>query len=128
MKSHSTTPDPDVWEDWRELVNVTPSELRRFLSSEEGKQAGLSRGQAQSLGIKSGQESARWILKMIPLGRSSYGAAERNWSPTMWSWARRQNAFIRRMSGNKGPLLDKDGYATRKLTSLVLWGHDPFKK
>lgn len=117
-----------MWEEWRQLVNMTPRELESFLRSDEGKEAGLSRGQAKSLGIKSGQESARWILKMIPLGRRSYAAAERNWSPTMWTWARRQNAFIRRMRGNAGPLLDKDGFATRKLTSLLLWGHDPFKK
>jgi len=125
MRNYSTTPDRDVWEDWRELVNMTPRALESFLRSEEGREAGLSTSQARSLGIKSGQESARWILRMKPLGRT-YAQAEQNWTPTMWSWARRQNAFIRRMLGNRGPLI-RDGEATRKLTSLLVWGHDPYK-
>jgi hypothetical protein len=122
----SNKPDPEVWSDWRALVNMTSTQLRRFLDSDFGKIAGLSRAKAQQLGVKSGRESASWILKMKPLGRS-YRSAERNWSPAMWQWARRQNSFIRRMAANEGPLYGKDGSPTRLLLSLLVWGHDPEK-
>lgn len=126
MKQFSSSPDREVWEEWRELVNMTPAELRSFLETDDGKEAGLSRSEAASQGIKSGQESARWILKMKPKGKS-FAQAEREWTPKMWSWARRQNAFIKRMSAMRGPLWDKRGFATRKHTALLVWGHDPLK-
>lgn len=126
MSRFSSDPDPDVWREWRQLVNMTPRQLESFLRSDDGRAAGLSRSEARAQGIRSGQESARWILKMKPTGRS-FNQALDNWTPTMWSWARRQIAFIKRMKGNRGPLWDRDGYATRKHTSLLLWGHDPLK-
>lgn len=49
---------------WKQLVNMSASELERFYESEEGKEAGLSAGEAKKQGIKSGRESARWIIKM----------------------------------------------------------------
>jgi len=122
----SEEPDERIWRDWRKLVNMNAGELRRFMSSEGGRVAGLSRAEAQRHGIKSGRESAGWILKMQPLGRS-YSSAVKNWSPAMWRWARRQVAFIKRMRGNKGTLWDADGQPTRKHLSLLIWGHDPTK-
>ena len=116
--------DYDVWLAWRTLVNMNAAELRRFMDSELGKQAGLSASEARRQGIKSGRESARWILKMQPIGRS-WSSAFNNWTPTMWQWARRQNSFIQRMRGNRGPLRDEHGAPTRKLLSLLIWGHDP---
>lgn len=104
---------------------MSAAELRRFLVSPEGKAAGLSRGEAKQQGIASGQDSARWILKMLPNG-TSFGRAVAHWTPRMWQECRRQVAFISRMRGNSGPL-HKDGEMTRKLTSLLLWGHDPEK-
>ena len=43
-------------------------------------------------------------------------------------WMKKQISFISRMSGMKGDLIIiKDGkkYPTRKLTSLLIWGHCP---
>jgi hypothetical protein len=99
---------------------MSPSELRRFMESEEGKRAGLTRSQARAQGIKSGRESARAILRMKERGKA-------NWTKTDWQWARRQVAFIRRMRGAKGSLR-KDGKPTRKLMALKIWGHDPEKR
>ena len=124
--ARSEEPDESVWLSWRKLVNMSASELRRFMDSSEGRAAGLSRIEARSQGIKSGRESAGWILKMQPLG-TSYSSATRNWSPAMWRWARRQVAFIKRMRGNKGALWDADGNPTRKHLALLIWGHDPQK-
>ena len=57
--------DKDKYNRWNELVNMSKSELTNFMKTDEGKSAGLSRDQAKDAGIKSGQESATWILKML---------------------------------------------------------------
>lgn len=117
----------EAWYEWRSLVNMSPSELNQFLKSEEGRAAGLSRSQAKKEGVRSGQDSAKALLRMLPSGGRSLPQAEKNWSEADWTWARRQVAFIKRMRGVKGPLYDEDGEPTRKHTALLLWGHDPRK-
>ena len=105
---------------WRGLVNMTSSDLRQFLASPEGKDAGLSRSAASSQGIKRGRDSGFAILKMKEKPTKA-------WTPSEWAWAKRQVNFITRMKGNPGPLLDEKGRKTRKHTSLLIWGHDPSK-
>lgn len=107
-----------IHRDWKKLVNLTPKELKYFMSTSYGKSAGLSQAKAKKLGIKSGQESARWILKM---------KKTKNWTPQMWAWALTQISFIKRMRKVQGPYFRK-GIPTRKLTSLLIWGHHPLKK
>ena len=111
----------EIYAKWKKLVNMSSSELERFYNSEEGKEAGLSTDKAHELGIHSGRQSARWILKM-----KDTPVAE--WTNEMWEWAKRQIAFISRMSGNKGGLYDDKGNKTRKHTSLLIWGHNPKKQ
>lgn len=105
---------------WKSLVNMTAAQLQKFMKSDEGKEAGLTKKKATALGISSGHESASWILKMK---KTPY----KNWTPMMHKWAKKQISFISRMKGNKGPLYDDKGRKTRKLTSLLIWGHDPEK-
>lgn len=107
----------DLYRDWQELINLTADEVESFLQTPEGKVAGLSREQARREGIGSGQESAKWIIRMkrTPV---------EDWTWKMWDWAQRQVSFVKRMSGMKGPLF-KDGKPTRKLLSLLVWGHAP---
>lgn len=109
------------------LVNMTESELRRFLA-EYGEVAGLSREEAAQAGknVRSGRDSARALLKMIPRGKT-YGMAERMWTPGEWEWAKKQVRFIRRMSGMRGSYHKLNGKPTRKLLALMLWGHNPLK-
>jgi len=106
---------------WKKLVNMSSSELQKFLNTKEGKDAGLSKDKANNLGIHYGRESAKWILKMKDTNVS-------DWTPNMWKWANRQISFISRMKGNKGGLYDSKGNKTRKHTSLLVWGHNPKKK
>ena len=111
----------ETYQKWKNLVNMSKSELEKFYNSEEGKKAGLSSGEAKEQGIDSGRESARWIMKMKDTPVSE-------WTPAMWKWAKKQISFISRMSGNKGGLYDDKGRKTRKHTSLLIWGHNPEKK
>jgi hypothetical protein len=127
--THSSV-DEEIWKKWRSLVNMTASELQNFYDSENGKDAGMKQKEANKVGIDSGRESARMLLKMIPTG-GSFSSAEKNWTPDMWRWARKQNSFNSRMKGArkriKGNPFEKDGEMTRWLKSLLIWGHDPRK-
>ena len=105
---------------WKTLVNMSASELEKFMNSEEGKVAGLSKEEASKQGIKSGRESAKWIIKMK-------STKVEDWTPEMWSWCNRQISFVSRMKGNKGPLFDDKKRKTRKHLSLLIWGHNPSK-
>lgn len=109
----------ELYQKWKSLVNMTPVELERFLDSEVGEKAGLSRKEASQHGIGRGRDSARAILRMKKKGVD-------NWSSDDWKWAARQVSFNSRMRGNDGPLC-KDGKKTRKFSSLLVWGHDPRK-
>lgn len=113
----SSAADPLLLASWRKLVNVRTPILREFLKR-WGRVAGLSREQARAQGIRSGRDSARAILRMR--GRGTW-----EWTPSDWQWARRQVAFVRRMSGGRGALWLTNGQPSRRLLSLVLWGHDP---
>jgi len=102
------------------LVNMTPRELQRFLDSPLGKVAGLSAAAARAQGIKSGRESARWILRMkATLSRNGLLSCG-NGAKSVRS--RSSNACVHARA-----LLDNEGNPTRKLLSLLVWGHDPWK-
>ena len=109
-----------IYNDWKELINMSYRELKSFYDSKEGKEAGLSKDEADDLGIHSGRESAKWILKMKHTKRN-------DWTDNMWEWAKRQISFVKRMSASKGELYDDNGNKTRKHTSLLIWGHSPEK-
>ena len=110
----------EIYKKWKSLVNMSSSELQKFYNSPEGKKAGLTAKKANELGIHNGRESARWIMRMK-------NTHVKNWTPSMWEWAKRQNSFVSRMKGNEGPLYDEYGNKTRKHTSLLIWGHNPEK-
>lgn len=116
-----------LWPKWRKLVNMSASQIQAFKETPEGRDAGLSREEASEQGIARGRDSARALVRMLPSGGRSYAQAERNWSANDWEWAQRQYSFISRMRKSSGPLY-KDGEMTRKLTSLLIWGHDPRRK
>lgn len=110
----------EIYSKWKKLVNMSKSELEKYYNSDTGKESGLSSEEAKKQGIKSGRQSARWIIKMKD-------TKVENWTSEMWKWANRQISFISRMKGMKGNLKDTDGKLTRKAMSLLIWGHDPFK-
>jgi hypothetical protein len=110
----------ELYAEWKRLVNMTPSELERFMQSEEGRRAGLSASEAKAQGIGRGRDSARAILRMKSKPKSE-------WTSTDWDWAKRQVSFIKRMRGASGKLEDAQGRPTRKLLALKIWGHDPRK-
>lgn len=105
---------------WRKNVNMSPGELKGFLGRYGGV-AGLSRKEAAAEGVKSGRDSARAIIRMKQ-------RPVKEWTENDIAWMRRQNSFVARMRGVKGPLYDDKGRPTRKLLALKVWGHDPEKR
>lgn len=128
----------ETWAEWRTWINMSSAELKSFYDSQEGKEAGMKQKAAGKLGIDTGRESARWLMKMIPSG-GTWGGALKNWTPEMWKWAKKQNSFNARMYGTskraKGnPWYDEkmvDGkkkkVPTRVLLALKIWGFNPEK-
>lgn len=111
----------EKYQRWKKLVNMPSPTLQKFIDSDTGKDAGLSRQEASSLGIKSGRDSARAILRMRAKPFSE-------WTADDIKWMNRQISFVSRMTGNQGPMFQmKDGkkVPTRKLTSLWIWGNVP---
>jgi len=146
----------DWFEDWAKLINMKNKELKTFLDSDWGKVAGLSPEEAKKLGINSGRTSGRRILKMrekLGLGgpkdyikgprhlEDMYAKAIDNWTGpatkkgTDWYWCTRQVRFNKRFMGDnfgerKGPLVKKQktqNQPSRRLLSLWVWGHDPWR-
>ena len=115
-----TEDQKETYSKWKSLVNMSPSELKKFIDSDEGKVAGLSKEEASKLNISRGRDSAKAILRMKSKKVS-------DWTSLDWEWAKKQNSFIPRMLGNPGKLFDEKGRKTRKYLSLLIWGHNPKK-
>lgn len=118
----------DLYKRWKKLVNMSPSELEKFIDSEDGKKAGFSREEAAEYRKKnkgstlgSGRDSARAILRMKD-------KSVEDWTTLDWKWCKRQVSFISRTTGQPGPLYDDKGRKTRKHLALLIWGHNPEKK
>lgn len=102
--------DPNLYREWRRLINMSPRELRAFIATEDGREAGTPVG----------QRSARRILDML-------ATKPADWTGVQWDWAQRQVSFIKRMRGVDGPLYDGKGRPTRKHLALRLWGYNPVR-
>lgn len=118
--------EKQIYRKWKKLINMSANEIQKFLDSDNGKKAGLSRKEAKTAGasgnkITSGRDSARAIIRMLKKGFD-------NWDSNDFRLANKHISFISRMRAVKGPLYDDKGRKTRKLLSLLVWGHDPRKK
>jgi len=145
----------DWFEEWAKLINMKNKEIVAFMKSDWFKVSGLTPGEAKEAGIRSGQNSLRAIMRMrkklgltgpkdyIPNGpriiESYYEKALKNWTKSDWEWCKHQVRFNKRAGAfpynpnaeeRKGPLVkEMKTYArpSRKLLSLWVWGHDPWR-
>ena len=129
---------------WVRLVNMKNKELKVFLDSDLGKQAGINKERQKEFGgINRGRTSGLAILRMrAKLGLTGpkdyiqdgpmiikryYNMALEKWNETDWYWCGRQISFNSRARGQRGAYTDKKGRPTRKLLALWVWGHDPWR-
>jgi hypothetical protein len=105
----------DIWQDWRDAVNMTPRELERWLDTEESRSVGDTGGQGESTGHKEG----RRIVELLGTKKGDLGDDD-------VQQMRRVVGYVHRHLAQGGPKDDVEHSKWRY--SLMNWGHDPLKR
>lgn len=100
-----------AWDEFRELVNMAPAELDRWLASEESRRA----GQHENGGESTGHASGRRIVEIL---RAKKG----DLSDDDYQHMRKVVGYVRRHLAQRPSGEVRD---TRWRHSLMNWGHDP---
>lgn len=108
-KSHD-----EIWAEWSELVNMTPTALEKWLDSDDSKSVGDTRGDGESTGHQSG----RHILKIKDKKKADLMDED-------WAHMGKVVGYIKRHLAQGGPESDMEHSDWR--FSLMNWGHDPAK-
>lgn len=101
----------ETWNDFRELVNMTPAELEKWLESDDSRAA----GQHPDGGESTGHASGRRIVTILRAGKGDLTDDDYRHMRKVVGYVRRHLA--QRPSG--------DVRDTRWRYSLMNWGHDP---
>ena len=103
----------DTWQDFHDTVNMTATELEKWLDSDESKDVGQKSGNTESTGHASGRRIVKLLrAKKTDLTDDDYGHMRK-----VVGYARRHLA--QRPSG--------DISESNWRYSLMNWGHDPKK-
>jgi len=116
----------ELFDRWKSLVNMSANELKTYYNSSDGLTSGISLQEGRRLGIRTGRQSARALMRMLPIGKT-FTRAYNNWSSNDWEWAKHQVSFISRMKKLPGPLYRQDKSRSKRLKALLIWGHNPEK-
>jgi len=109
-KSHE-----DTYKEFKEAVNMTASELEKFLETEESKSVGRHNdGEAEAVGHQSG----RMIVDILHKKKSDLTDDD-------YHQMGRVVSYVHRHMAQGGPAEDKEH--SRWRYSLMNWGHDPLK-
>lgn len=108
-----------IEKNWKNLFNMSPLEIEKFLQSDYGKIAGISKEKARRENLRRGRNSARAIIRMMKKPMS-------DWTKNDWQWAMAQKRFLQSKK-NQGHPLYKNGKPTRHYLELLVWGYDPLK-
>jgi len=103
----------DIYDDFYDRVNMTPSELEKWLDTEKSKSVGQDSGDGESIGHKSGQ-------KIIDIKRTRKDEL----TDANFDHMKKVNAYVSRHTAQKP---DGDVEESNWRYSLKNWGHDPLK-
>ncbi|MEV7429975.1 MULTISPECIES: DUF3140 domain-containing protein [unclassified Nocardioides] len=103
----------EVWDDWKEAVNMTASELESWLESDDSRRVGQKSGGGESTGHKSGK-------RIVGILRTKKG----DLTDADVAHMRKVVGYVHRHLA-QGP--DKDVEHSDWRYSLMNWGHDPTK-
>ena len=107
--------DTDVYAEFRDAVNMTASELEKWLATDESQQV----GQKSSAGAESvGHDSGRKIVKLLGTKKGDLSEADEK-------HMRKVVGYVHRHTAQRP---DGDVSDTAWRYSLMNWGHDPLKK
>ncbi|SOE18921.1 uncharacterized protein DUF3140 [Hoeflea halophila] len=104
----------EIWDEWRDLVNMAPAELEDWLETEESKSVGDT-DDDESTGHKSG----RRIVKIKRTNKDDL-------SDDQWDHMATVVGYIKRHLSQGGP--DNNAEESAWRYSLMNWGHDPLKE
>ncbi len=121
--SADKSPD-EVYDEFREAVNMTPGELEKWLQSEDSRSVGWTGsggGRKDSPGGEEskGHESGRTIVRLLRTKRGELGDDD-------YSEMRRVVGYVHRHLAQRPTKEDVD--TSRWRYSLMNWGHDPLKR
>ena len=105
----------EIWDEWRELVNMAPKALEEFLETDESKEVGADSGDGESKGHKSGER----IVKIKRTNKDDL-------TDDQWDHMATVVGYVKRHTSQGGPGKDVETSAWRY--SLMNWGHDPLKE
>lgn len=108
-KSHE-----QVWDEFRDLVNMAPKEIEDFLDTEESRSVGDTGGDGESTGHKSGK-------RIVEIKRTN----KADLSEDQWDHMAKVVGYIKRHKAQGGPKDDMEHSKWRY--SLMNWGHDTLK-
>jgi hypothetical protein len=103
----------DVWDDWKTAVNMTRSELKTWLDSDESKEVGQKQGGGES----TGHESGRRIVDLLDTKKADLTDED-------VAHMKKVVGYVHRHLAQK-PAHDVED--SRWRYSLMNWGHDPLK-
>ena len=106
--------DEDVYQEFKELVNMAPKEIEDFLKTKESQRVGQDSGDGESLGHKSGKR----IVEIKHTKKDELTGDD-------YDHMRRVTSYINRHKAQGGPKEDAEHSDWRY--SLMNWGHDPCK-
>ena len=110
----STSPAPaDIQAEFKKDVNMTASELERWLKTEESKSVGQDSGSGESIGHQSGEH----IIRILHKKKADITSDDEAHMHKVHSYVSRHSA--QRPHG--------DVEHSRWRYSLMNWGHDPLK-
>jgi hypothetical protein len=111
----STSDHQDTWNDFQKAVNMTASELEKWLGTDDSKKVGQK---SAGGGESTGHQSGRHIVKILEKKKADLTDGD-------YGHMRKVVGYIKRHLA-QGPSHDVENSAWRY--SLMNWGHDPLKK
>ena len=103
----------EVWDDWREAVNMSPAELESWLQTDESG----SVGQKDDAGEATGHRSGRRIVEILQTNKDDLDSDD-------VAHMRKVVGYVHRHLAQRP---DGDVTDTKWRYSLMSWGHDPVK-
>ena len=104
----------DVWDDWRDAVNMTRGELEKWLATDESR----SVGDKSDGGESTGHASGRRIVEILGKKKAELDEDDVAWMRKVVGYVHRHRA--------QGPSSDVEH--SRWRYSLMNWGNDPLKE
>jgi len=103
-----------VWSEFREAVNMSPSELEKWLDTGDSRKVGFKAGGA---GESVGHASGRRIAGILRKRKAELDGED-------YAHMRKVVGFVRRHGAQR----PQNIYTSRWRYSLMNWGHDPAKE